>query len=159
MASDCKVHRLIADVAVFAGDRVLLVKYEDVTRYDGQRGWFLPDDFLAYAEHPEVAATRIAMEQTGISLPNVRLDHIESFGDGAWHITFHFRANLRKAVPLAAGPNVAAAEWFPRSRLPGRATVAHHGWALDVIEKMTRSPVGSHGISAARAAAPRPPPR
>ena len=48
MAVDCKVHRLVADVALFARNRVLLVKYKDVSLYDGQRGWFLPDDFLRF---------------------------------------------------------------------------------------------------------------
>lgn len=43
---DREVHKLIADVAVLAGERVLLVKYRDVSAYDGQGGWFLPDDAL-----------------------------------------------------------------------------------------------------------------
>lgn len=62
---DCGVHRLVADVCVLAGERVLLVRYKDVRRYDNQRGWFLPDDYLAHLEHPEDAAMRILQEQAG----------------------------------------------------------------------------------------------
>jgi hypothetical protein len=36
--------KLIADVALFSGDRVLLVKYKDTHKYDQQAGGFLPDD-------------------------------------------------------------------------------------------------------------------
>ena len=139
MAGECNIHRLIADVAMFVGQRVLLVTYKDVTRYDGQRGWFLPDDFLAYAEQPEAAAKRIGKEQTGLSLLTVRLNHVESFGNGAWHVIFHYRADVGKAPPLALGPNIAAAEWFLRSKLPERSAVAHHGWALDVLDEMARN--------------------
>lgn len=37
-------HSLIADVAVLSGGKVLLVKCNDVDKYDGEVGWFLPDD-------------------------------------------------------------------------------------------------------------------
>src|SRR5437762_12225115 len=92
MERGCTVHKLVADIALFSGRRVLLVKYRDVARYDGQRGWFLPDDFLVHEEHPQDAAKRIAREQTGVELEDARLSHIESFGNGAWHLIFHYRA-------------------------------------------------------------------
>ena len=120
------------------GGRILLVKYDDVGRYDGQKGWFLPDDFLEYAEHPDDAAKRIASEQTGLSLPKLALNHIESFGNGAWHLAFHYAAHLgapRKVVP---GKNVAAFEWFDLKRLPNASEVAHHGWGLDVIGRILK---------------------
>src|SRR5438309_2580077 len=94
MERGCTVHKLVADIALFSGRRVLLVKYRDVARYDGQRGWFLPDDFLVHEEHPQDAAKRIAREQTGVELEDARLSHIESFGNGAWHLIFHYRADL-----------------------------------------------------------------
>jgi len=138
MAVDCKVHRLVADVALFARNRVLLVKYKDVSLYDGQRGWFLPDDFLRFGEHPEAACKRIANEQIGLELPEVRLGHIESFGNGAWHLIFHFRADVKKAHAVPITGNVAAAEWFDLKNLPDPATVAHHGWAVDVLRALTK---------------------
>jgi hypothetical protein len=64
---ECTVHKLIADVAVFAEGRVLLVKYRDTGRYDGQEGWFLPDDFLEHLEHPDDASRRILDEQIGVA--------------------------------------------------------------------------------------------
>ncbi len=136
LAQDCTIHKLIADLAVFAGDRVLLVKYRDVSRYDGQGGWFLPDDYLRYAEHPEDAAKRIALEQTGLEVRSIRLNHIESFGNGAWHLMFHYRGDLPGAIRVAPTGNVAEAEWFPRRKLPHPKEVAHHGWALDLLRKM-----------------------
>ena len=136
MANDCTIHKLIADVALFAEDRVLLVKYRDVRRYDGQRGWFLPDDYLRFAEHPEDGAKRIAREQVGVEVPRVRLGHIESFGNGAWHMTFHYRAALRRAVEVSPAGNVAAAEWFNFAKLPDVDAVAHHGWALETLKAM-----------------------
>jgi ADP-ribose pyrophosphatase YjhB (NUDIX family) len=138
MAVDCEVHRLVADVALFAGERVLMVKYRDVRRYDGQRGWFLPDDFLEFGEPPEAAGKRIAKEQTGLDLREVQLSHVESFGNGAWHLIFHFRADVKKAHTVPIMGNVAAAEWFDLKKLPDPATVAHHGWALDVLRTLTK---------------------
>jgi len=136
VADDCAVHKLIADVALFAEDRVLLVKYRDVRRYDGQRGWFLPDDYLRFAEHPEDGAKRIAREQVGVEVPRVRLGHIESFGNGAWHMTFHYRAAMKRAFEVSATGNVGAAEWFKLTKLPDIDAVAHHGWALETLKAM-----------------------
>ena len=83
MAVTCGVHKLVADIAIRAGDRVLFVKYKDVSRYDGQRGWFLPHDYLGHLEHPDEAAKRIATTQTGLTSAVPKLSHIESFGNGA----------------------------------------------------------------------------
>ena len=133
MERGCTVHKLVADLALFSGRKVLLVKYRDVARYDGQRGWFLPDDFLAHMEHPEDAAKRIAREQTGLGLDDVRLSHIESFGNAAWHLIFHYRADVPTPT-IKPGPSVAAIEWFDRTKLPARPDVAHGGWAIDVLK-------------------------
>jgi ADP-ribose pyrophosphatase YjhB (NUDIX family) len=139
MEGECTVHRLVADVAIRARDQVLLVKYKDVSRYDGQRGWFLPDDFLRHLEHPEDAAKRIARDQSGLTPGDLRLSHVESFGNGAWHLVFHYRANVTGSPVVQAGPNVAALEWFPRSGLPDRTTMAHNGWAVDILNAMDRA--------------------
>jgi len=138
MTMDCTVHKLVADVAMFADDRVLLVRYKDAGRYDGQHGWFLPDDYLGHGEHPDEAAKRIAKEQTGRNLPNAELSHIESFGNGAWHLIFHYRADVKRADAVAPRGNVAAADWFALSKLPKRDDVAHHGWAIDVVRTLRK---------------------
>jgi len=132
---DCRVHKLIADVAVLAGDRALFVRYRDVREYDGQRGWFLPDAALERYEHPDDCAARILREQVGLSVP-VTLDHIESLGNGTWHLIFHFRAALDDVPPIEPGANVEAADWFPLAALPEPGDVAHDGWGLDVLERI-----------------------
>jgi ADP-ribose pyrophosphatase YjhB (NUDIX family) len=133
-------HSLICDVAVVAGDSVLMVTYRDLDKYDGEGGWFLPDDVLHEFEHPTKAATRIAREQLGLELKDVHLEHIESFqgNDGGWHLSFHHLAKFPSAPAIEAAPVVARAEWFPLDDLPDRDEVAHHGWALSVLTKMKR---------------------
>jgi ADP-ribose pyrophosphatase YjhB (NUDIX family) len=132
---ECHAHRLVADVAPLSGRRVLLVRYRDVSRYDGQRGWFLPDDLLNHGEHPDDAARRILAEQVGIDSA-VRLAHIESFGNGRWHLVFHYVADVASGVRVMPGKNVADADWFELERLPDAAEIAHDGWARDVLEKI-----------------------
>ena len=131
--------KLVADVAVLERNKVLLLRYEDTSKYDHQSGWFLPDDFLTELEHPEDAARRIAREQIGVDLPDVRLGEIESFGNGAWHLVFHYVARLdsaRESTAVSPGPNVAETKWFPLDALPDPSTVAHEGWALDVLRRV-----------------------
>jgi ADP-ribose pyrophosphatase YjhB (NUDIX family) len=136
---ECMVHKLIADVAAFADSRVLLVRYRDTSRYDGQSGWFLPDDYLSHLEHPTDAARRILDEQVGITVRDALLSHIESFGNGAWHLAFHHRAGLDEPPPLRPSANVRDAKWFPLDGLPDPEDVAHHGWAIDVLTEMLGS--------------------
>jgi ADP-ribose pyrophosphatase YjhB (NUDIX family) len=134
----CLVHKLVADVALYADGEVLLVRYEDAKKYDGQTGWFLPDDYLRRVEHPADAAARLVREQLGIEPPQLVLAEIESFtgNDGTWHLIFHYRGDLAERVAVDGGPNLAEAHWVGLSDLPPAAEVAHHGWALDVIGKM-----------------------
>ncbi|MEX2646164.1 MAG: NUDIX domain-containing protein [Gaiellaceae bacterium] len=129
--------KLVADVALLAGDEVLLVRYRDTSDYDRQAGWFLPDDFLEQLEHPEDAARRIARDQAAIdSVEDLRLGEIESFGNGAWHLVFHYVGMLDAPVPVHPLGNVAAAKWFALADLPERSEMAHHGWGLDVLERL-----------------------
>jgi ADP-ribose pyrophosphatase YjhB (NUDIX family) len=131
----CQVHKLVADVSVFAGSQVLLARYRDTSGYDGEGGWFLPDDYLRHGEHPEAAAQRILKDQADLQATELELSHIESFeGHGAWHLIFHYTCKLVSPSPPAAGRNVAAIEWFPLDGLPSPEAVAHGGWALEVIE-------------------------
>jgi ADP-ribose pyrophosphatase YjhB (NUDIX family) len=141
MEKACKIHRLVADVLVRAEGRVLLVRYKDVRRYDGQKGWFLPDDFLNYAEHPREAAGRLLREQAGLQPGDIRLGSIESFGgegQEAWHLVFHHQVELQAVPGLSPSANIAEAQWFPLNGLPDRAACAHHGWAVDVITEMLK---------------------
>ena len=136
---ECPVHKLVADVTVLSGGRVLLLKYRDSSKYDHQRGWFLPDDYLAFEEHPDVAARRILQEQVGFAPESVRLTHVESFGNGAWHLVFHYTTEASESPAITPGENVAAAEWFDLNGLPAPSEVAHEGWALDVLQHVLAS--------------------
>jgi len=134
----CTEHKLVADVAIVAQGRILMVKYRDTRKYDGQTGWFLPDDFLKDLEHPEDASRRIATEQLGLAAPDSRLGFIESFGNGAWHLVFHYRADFERMPSVRKGSNVAEMEWFDLRKLPNPEEVAHHGWGLDVLARIMK---------------------
>ncbi|HEY5574743.1 MAG TPA: NUDIX domain-containing protein [Anaerolineales bacterium] len=138
---ECKIHKLVADVLVLAQGQVLLARYDDVRKYDGQEGWFLPDDYLAYGEHPHDAARRILREQVGLDTDGIALSYIESFGGeggGIWHLIFHHKVELDQIPGMTPLTNVRAAEWFPLEHLPERPAVAHEGWAIDVIEEILK---------------------
>ncbi|MBI2844943.1 MAG: NUDIX domain-containing protein [Chloroflexi bacterium] len=135
---ECGIHKLVADVALLSEGQVLLVRYKDTSKYDGQKGWFLPDNFLNHLEHPDDAAKRILREQAGIEMPEASLSFIESFGNGWWHLVFHYLAELRQAPNLNAGDNIAAMDWFPLDRLPDPKEMAHHGWGRDVLNQMLK---------------------
>ncbi len=147
----CSMHKLIADVAVFSGSNVGLVRYS--SGYDGQTGWFLPDDELKHLEHPDDAARRILAGQLGLSDVTARLDHIESFkgNDRSWHLVFHFVTELDEQNTLAPSSDLSDFAWFPVAALPERHDVAHHGWALDVIRKIlvNQSKTGNTIVDAA----------
>lgn len=131
--------KLVADVFVRAQERVLLVRYAHPEKYDGQRGWFLPDDYLRQGEHPTDAARRILADQVAIVDADVTLDHIESFDGDDWHLIFHFKAQRSRLETPRASSEVAEARWFALSDLPAREDVAHEGWALDLIEAMSQA--------------------
>jgi len=139
--------KLVADVCVLAAGEVLLVKYSDTNKYDHQRGWFLPDDYLQALEHPQDAGLRILQEQCGFGENHtldpdmLQLADVESFkgGDGSWHLIFHLRLQLPAKPELKLDENIAAAAWFALDALPDRKEVAHHGWALATIRELTSS--------------------
>lgn len=133
-----KACKLIADVAVFSGNKILLVKYTDSNKYDHQKGWFLPDDGINYLEHPEDAAVRILKEQVGITDAELKLNHVESFtgNDRSWHLVFHYRTEIRDESKITASPDLESCEFFGLDSLPDKKEVAHHGWALYTIGDM-----------------------
>lgn len=136
-AERCQIHKLVADVCLFAEGQALLVRYRDVRKYDGETGWFLPDDYLQHLEHPDEAARRILQDQAGVTPPPVALSHIESFeGNGFWHLIFHYQAELARVAEVPLQGNILGARWFPLSALPAPEEVAHGGWGLETIQKI-----------------------
>jgi len=117
------------------------VKYRDVRRYDGQAGWFLPDDYLRRLEHPLDAGLRILREQVGVEVINLDIGFVESFEGGVdSHLVFHLTGRLPDEAKVSPGANTAAAQWFDLAAPPPRDEVAHAGWALDVLEVLSRPP-------------------
>ncbi len=136
----CTVHTLISDVCLIHDGKVLLVKYADTNKYDHQSGWFLPDDALHHLEHPQDAARRILKEQLGLSVHDLKLNHIESFkgNDGSWHLAFHYRTVLTAKPELEPSSDISRTEWFPLDALPPKNEFAHHGWGHTVIKAVLK---------------------
>jgi ADP-ribose pyrophosphatase YjhB (NUDIX family) len=133
----CQVHKLVADVCILADNNVLLVRYKDVSGYDGEKGWFLPDDYLHHAEHPQDAAHRILREQANVEVPALSLGSVESFeGHAYWHLVFHYYIQLNAIPQTTSGPNVSFLEWFALGTLPPPEQVGHGGWALETLQTL-----------------------
>jgi hypothetical protein len=47
---------------------------------------------------------------------------------------------VNEGADLVRGPNTLAAEWFALDALPPASEVAHHGWALDVLQELPIPP-------------------
>src|SRR5207249_4274109 len=110
---DCTAHSLICDVAVLAEGSVLMLRYADPAKYDGESGWFLPDDVLREFEHPTRAAVRILKEQLALEVEDEpRLGLIESFqgNDESWHLSFHHVVELPGSPHLRPAKGIAAAQ-------------------------------------------------
>ena len=133
--------KLVADTALFYNNKVLLVKYKDTSKYDHQKGWFLPDDYIAEVEHPDDTATRILKEQVGLDNNNSNIDHFESFtgNDKTWHLVFHYRLFLDKEPVLTPSADIDKYEWFKVNSLPADSELAHHGWARFVIQEIMKN--------------------
>jgi ADP-ribose pyrophosphatase YjhB (NUDIX family) len=134
----CDQHSLIADVALLAAGKGLLVRYKDVNKYDHQRGWFLPDDALLHLEHPDSGALRILKEQLAFDAAQPSLSYIESFegNDESWHLVFHYKLELPEPPKLSPSADVEKAEWFDLKHLPPPSEIAHHGWALGILRRI-----------------------
>lgn len=122
--------KLVADVTIISNDKTVLVKYKNCDNYNGQQGWFIPDDLINTGEHPDDAAIRILKEQLGIETESIKIDHIESFTgmDKSWHVIFHYVYTGENAE-ANAGENVAELNWFDVNALPDDKEISHHGWA------------------------------
>ncbi len=123
-------------MAVLHHNSALLVKYSDSSQYDNQPGWFLPNDALRHAEHPETGVRRILREQVGIENATLKLVEVESFiGDNeSWHLIFDYLA-FPTSTKVTKGEGVADAKWVEIDKLPGPGEFAHRGWGRAVLLK------------------------
>ena len=138
--STCQIHSLIVDCVALRAGKVLLLKYKDPEKYDGETGWFLPDDSMKHFEHPEIGAKRVLKEQVGLTPPGVTLSFIESFkgDDESWHLAFHYKTELDKNQDVKPSQDIGAAEWFELDNLPDHSQFAHHGWGLSTLREIMR---------------------
>lgn len=129
----------VTDVAVFSGNKTLLVKYKDGNKYDHQQGWFIPDDLMKFGEHPEDAANRILKEQLGIQNSESRLGFIESFtgNDKSWHLVFHYYTKV-KNTDVNPSDEISQMSWFTLDALPDKSETAHHGWATYTLNELKK---------------------
>jgi ADP-ribose pyrophosphatase YjhB (NUDIX family) len=118
--------KLVADAALFCNDKVLMVTYKDTSKYDDEKGWFLPDDYIQFSEHPEDAAKRILNEQLGFITGNLKLDHMESFvgNDKSWHLIFHYYLQMDSMPKMLPSGNIKSWEWFDFYKLPDEKDIA-----------------------------------
>lgn len=139
--SHIKNVKLVADTALFFDNKVLLVKYKNTNKYDHQKGWFLPDDYIAETEHPDDTAARIIKEQIGLENTTSRIDHFESFigKDKTWHLIFHYKLFLNSEPQIKSSDDVEIFEWFTTDSLPPDSELAHNGWARYVIMEILKN--------------------
>ncbi len=107
-------------VAVIAfvtdGDRLLMIK----RKYEpGSGKWALPAGFVENDEHPQTAAERETLEETGLIVRAERLILLlhRPDPDGLADIVIAYRAALIGGT-LAADDDAADAGWFARDDLP-----------------------------------------
>ncbi|TPW11482.1 MAG: hypothetical protein FD129_1647 [bacterium] len=137
--------RLLADVCLVAGDRVLLLRFaQGASVPDSEPGWYLPVGELAAYEPPDQAAVRILFGQTGVESSGPFLSHVESLKGrgGEWRLTFHYVVQVVSEPPLTPGPGVNEARWFDLTRLPPRGDVSSRGWALTTIKEILQRAAG-----------------
>ena len=127
--------KMIVSLIVRSVDAILFVRYD--AKRDGQTGWFLPDDLIAEFEHPDAAAKRVLATRLGVGEANPKLNHIESFKgrDQSWHLAFHYLTHVERPEQVKLVGDLAEMQWFALGKLPARAEIAHHGWALLVLKR------------------------
>lgn len=124
------------DIVIFslreADLKVLLVR----RRYPPYKGkWAIPGGFVHPNETLEDAARRELAEETGVH--DLYLEQLYTFGDPqrdprGWVITVAHFALLAQAVPLQAGDDAAATDWFSLRALPelafDHAEILKYAW-------------------------------
>jgi ADP-ribose pyrophosphatase YjhB (NUDIX family) len=130
--------KLVVDVALVHGGRVLLTRYANPERFDGQSGLFLPNDLLLDREDPDDAVRRVLRDQLGVDDGTIQLAFAESFTgmDRTWHLALHFRAAFDEEPLIRQAWHLAEPQWFALNGLPPRGDVAHGGWALKTLARL-----------------------
>lgn len=109
------------DIIITRGQEVVLIE-----RKNPPLGWALPGGFVDYGESLETAATREALEETGLNLKEVR--QFRAYSDPGrdprqHNISFVFTANAEGN--LLGGDDAARAAWFSLDALPSPLCFDH----------------------------------
>ncbi|MHB1398614.1 MAG: NUDIX domain-containing protein [Trichloromonadaceae bacterium] len=109
------------DIIIRRGAEVVLIE-----RKNPPMGWALPGGFVDYGESLETAAIREAVEETALSLKNLR--QFRAYSDPGrdprqHNISFVFTASAEGN--LAGGDDAARAAWFPLDALPSPLCFDH----------------------------------
>ncbi len=109
------------DIIITRGQEVVLIE-----RNNPPLGWALPGGFVDYGESLETAATREALEETGLKLKEVR--QFRAYSDPGrdprqHNISFVFTASA--SGNLLGGDDAARAAWFPLHALPSPLCFDH----------------------------------
>lgn len=105
-----------------------------IRRKNPPHGWALPGGFVDFGETVEHAAAREALEETGLSVEDLRMFHVYSdpARDPRGHtITIVFVA--RGTGTLAAGDDAAGAQVFPAGALPAEMVFDHASILADYL--------------------------
>ena len=111
--------RVGVGVIVTRGDQVLLIERKGV---HGQGTWSTPGGHLEYGESPEACAVRETMEETGVTIANVRAlgftnDVFEA--SGLHYITLWMTGEYESGEATVAAPyEVSTVGWFAWDALP-----------------------------------------
>ncbi|HUZ84304.1 MAG TPA: NUDIX hydrolase [Gaiellales bacterium] len=129
-----------ASAVVVRGDgRIMLVR----RGIEPARGlWDLPGGFVEAGEHPEQAARRELLEETGVEVELTGLLGIwcDRYGPGGHTINVHYGARPvggRERV----GSDVAEIAWFPPDQLPEPELIAFPNCSQALAEHLLRSSV------------------
>lgn len=109
------------DIIIRRGAEVVLIE-----RKNPPIGWALPGGFVDYGESLETAAIREALEETALSLKDLR--QFRAYSDPGrdprqHNISFVFTASAEGN--LAGGDDAARAAWFPLDALPSPLCFDH----------------------------------
>lgn len=102
------------DIIIELQGKIVLIE-----RKNPPYGWALPGGFVDYGEAYELAAKREALEETGLTVENLRQFH--TYSDPERDSRFHTATTVfigQAKGKLKAGDDAARAELFTRDNLP-----------------------------------------
>jgi 8-oxo-dGTP diphosphatase len=119
------------DIIIRQGNGVVLIE-----RRNEPKGWALPGGFVDYGESLETAAAREALEETGLTVHNLRQfgAYSDPRRDPRQHnISFVFTAEGEGI--LEGGDDAASARFFPLDHLPSPLCFDHAQILRDYLER------------------------